>query len=82
MIGLVRVLLFVLGTLAVMVGAVLVILGGIALIAGFVGTGLAQIVPGAVLLFLGTIGTTKLDRRLKASRDRRRTVAAQTREFT
>ena len=82
MIGLTRVVLFILGTLAVIVGAVLVILGGLALLGGFIGTALAQLVPGVVLLLLGTIGTTKLDRRLKAARDRRRTVAAQTREFT
>ena len=81
MIGLLRVLLFVLSTVAVIVGGVLTILGGIALIGGYVGTGLAQLVPGIVFLLLGTIGTTKLDQRLKASRDRRRTTAAQTSEF-
>ena len=81
MIALLRVVLFLLGTLAVIVGAVLFFLAVIALIGGFVGTGLAQLIPALFLLLAGTIGTTKLDQRLKAVRDRRRTVAAQTSEF-
>ena len=81
MIALLRVGVFFLGLLAVIVGAALTIIGGLGLFGGFAAFGLVQFVPGLILLLLGTVGATKLDRVLQAKRDRQRLFATQTSEF-
>lgn len=81
MIGLLRVILFIGGTLAVIVGAVAAILGVLAAINGAVGSAAWQFALAAALLWAGTLGTTRLDKKLKARRDRRRTIDTQESEF-
>ena len=85
MIGLLRILLFLTGLFIVIVGGIATILAALLAWRGepflselVLGQGLG----GGVALLAGTIGVSKLDKMLKAKRDRRRTVAAQTGEFT
>lgn len=76
-----RILLFMAGTVFVMLATGLFLFGGLTALQRGFDAAWWQLSLAIVLIWAGTFGTARVDKRLKARRDRIRTIAAQEREF-